>query len=102
MPVNRIRILVGDSRWAAVILLVALPLARETNAQAEYRNLDAGFPVRIEDATVTDRYDVDLDLLNVPLRRAFGTTMEEWKAMADAMGLSKMGGAAPIGILQER
>ena len=30
------------------------------------------------------------------------TSMEEWRAMADAMGLSKMGGAAPIGILQER
>ena len=46
-----------------------LPLASSVgsvaNAQAEYRNLDAGFPVRIEDATVTDRYDLDLDLLNV-------------------------------------
>ena len=65
MPVNRIRILVEGSRWAAVILLLASPLASEANAQAEYRNLDAGFPVRIEDATVTDRYDLDLDLLNV-------------------------------------
>jgi hypothetical protein len=34
------------------------------NAQASYRNLDAGFPVRVEDATVTERYALDLDLLN--------------------------------------
>ena len=30
------------------------------------------------------------------------TSMEEWRAMADAMGLSKMGGPAPIVNLQER
>jgi hypothetical protein len=30
------------------------------------------------------------------------TSMEEWRAMADAMGLTKMGGPAPIGNLQER
>ena len=41
--------------------------------QVSYRNLDARFPVRVEDATVAD-----------------------WKAMADAMGLAKMGGPAPI------
>src|SRR3954453_14387621 len=33
-------------------------------AQSSYRNLDAGFPVRIEDATVTERYSLDLDILN--------------------------------------
>src|SRR3954466_8847208 len=33
-------------------------------AQSSYRNLDAGFPVRIEDATVTERYALDLDVLN--------------------------------------
>ena len=34
-------------------------------AQASYRNLDAGFPVRVEDATVTERYALDLDFLNL-------------------------------------
>ena len=38
--------------------------AETTRAQASYRNLDAGFPVRVEDATVTERYALDLDLLN--------------------------------------
>ncbi|HST08417.1 MAG TPA: hypothetical protein VLJ83_09595, partial [Gemmatimonadaceae bacterium] len=33
-------------------------------AQTSYRNLDAGFPVRVEDATVTERYALDLDFLN--------------------------------------
>ena len=37
---------------------------RQVNAQASYRNLDAGFPVRVEDAAVTERYALDLDLLN--------------------------------------
>ena len=64
-PVNRIRILIGAGRSVWVILLLASSLGSRANGQAEYRNLDAGFPVRIEDATVTDRYDLDLDLLNV-------------------------------------
>lgn len=34
------------------------------SAQASYRNLDAGAPVRVEDATVTERYGLDLDLLS--------------------------------------
>ena len=38
--------------------------AENARAQASYRNLDAGFPVRVEDATVTERYALDLDLLN--------------------------------------
>jgi hypothetical protein len=38
--------------------------AANASAQASYRNLDAGFPVRIEDATVTERDALDLDLLN--------------------------------------
>ena len=48
-----------------MLLVLASSVGSVANAQAEYRNLDAGFPVRIEDATVTDRYDLDLDLLNV-------------------------------------
>jgi len=48
-----------------LFLLAAGPLCAENaRAQASYRNLDAGFPVRVEDATVTERYALDLDLLN--------------------------------------
>src|SRR6266478_6145414 len=48
------------------VLLMAVGLAHVGNAraQASYRNLDAGFPVRVEDATVTERYALDLDFLN--------------------------------------
>lgn len=52
-----------------VSLRLALPVAGllcavNARAQASYRNLDAGFPVRVEDATVTERYALDLDLAN--------------------------------------
>ena len=54
------------TRWSLPLLLLWGPsLAREAYAQAEYRNLDGGFPVRVEDATVTERYALDLDLANV-------------------------------------
>jgi hypothetical protein len=46
------------------VLAVRLVYGESARAQGSYRNLDAGLPVRIEDATVTDRYDLDLDLLN--------------------------------------
>jgi len=40
----------------AVLVLAVGPLYGENaRAQASYRNLDAGFPVRVEDATVTER-----------------------------------------------
>jgi hypothetical protein len=45
----------------SVVVLLYAEIAR---GQASYRNLDAGFPVRVEDATVTERYALDLDLLN--------------------------------------
>jgi hypothetical protein len=49
----------------AVLLLAAGSLyGGDARAQASYRNLDAGFPVRVEDATVTERYALDLDFLN--------------------------------------
>jgi hypothetical protein len=54
------------TRWSLPLLLLLGPsLARQAGAQAEYRNLDAGFPVRVEDATVTERYALDLDLANI-------------------------------------
>jgi hypothetical protein len=46
------------------LLVAGLAYAENARAQASYRNLDAGFPVRVEDATVTERYALDLDLLN--------------------------------------
>ena len=51
------------SRWLSVLLAASL-YAEAVCAQASYRNLDAGFPVRVEDATVTERYALDLDFLN--------------------------------------
>ena len=55
------------TRWPRLLVLLGLlgpSLARSARAQGEYRNLDAGFPVRVEDATVTERYALDLDFLN--------------------------------------
>jgi hypothetical protein len=40
------------TRWPLLLVLLLPALARSVQAQAEYRNLDAGFPVRVEDATV--------------------------------------------------
>jgi hypothetical protein len=51
------------NRWLSVLLAASL-YAETVCAQASYRNLDAGFPVRVEDATVTERYALDLDFLN--------------------------------------
>ncbi|MGH7650307.1 MAG: hypothetical protein ACREMS_00540 [Gemmatimonadaceae bacterium] len=52
-------------RVVSVLSLSLLGVAQHAGAQAEYRNLDGGFPVRIEDATVTERYALDLDLANL-------------------------------------
>jgi hypothetical protein len=52
-------------RWSLMLLLIGPPLARPAHAQGDYRNLDAGFPVRVEDAIVTERYALDLDLANI-------------------------------------
>ena len=46
------------------VLIVGLVPSGKARGQGSYRNLDAGLPVRIEDATVTERYDLDLDFLN--------------------------------------
>ncbi|HEY4953582.1 MAG TPA: hypothetical protein VII02_01725 [Gemmatimonadaceae bacterium] len=73
-------------------LLLGPSLAHPAHAQAGYRNLDAGFPVRVEDATVTERYAFDLDL----------TSVEEWKSMAESMGAANMGGPAPVTAGNER
>ncbi|MGZ3374636.1 MAG: hypothetical protein ACXU9Z_15205 [Gemmatimonadaceae bacterium] len=51
-------------RVALSVLFAVSLYAEAVCAQASYRNLDAGFPVRVEDATVTERYALDLDFLN--------------------------------------
>jgi hypothetical protein len=49
-----------------VLILAVGPLyGKSARAQASYRNLDAGSPVRVEDASVTERYALDLDFLNL-------------------------------------
>lgn len=48
----------------SVLALALFGVTGQAHAQAEYRNLDGGFPVRIEDAAVTERYALDLDLAN--------------------------------------
>ena len=37
----------------------------KAEAQSSYRNLDGGHPVRVEDAVVTERYALDVDLFNL-------------------------------------
>jgi hypothetical protein len=51
-------------RLSVLLMAVGLVHVGNARAQASYRNLDAGFPVRVEDATVTERYALDLDFLN--------------------------------------
>lgn len=55
-------------RFGAVLFLmtsVSLPV----DAQDEYRNLEAGRPIRISDATPAERYAIDLDLTTFRLER---------------------------------
>jgi hypothetical protein len=52
------------NRLALLTLFAGLAQGVTARAQVSYRNLDAGFPVRIEDASATERYALDLDFLN--------------------------------------
>ncbi|HEY4734611.1 MAG TPA: hypothetical protein VIH53_08680 [Gemmatimonadaceae bacterium] len=53
-------------RWWLMALEISVASgATSARAQSSYRNLDAGFPVRVEDATATERYSLDLDFLNL-------------------------------------
>lgn len=52
---------------ATVALLASVP--RCARAQHEYRNLEAGRPVRISDAVPTERYALDLDLTTLRLEK---------------------------------
>src|SRR5215210_5593772 len=48
-------------------VIVALLLSEKGGAQVEYRNLDGGRPVRVEDAAPTERHALDLDLTTLRL-----------------------------------
>ena len=50
-------------------VLLAAFVASPAAAQSEYRNLEAGRPIRISDATPTERYALDLDLTTLRLER---------------------------------
>ena len=56
---------------ARVVAVAAalIALSRPAAAQNEYRNLEAGRPVRVSDATPTERYALDLDLSTLRLER---------------------------------
>lgn len=61
----------GNDRVGARVSSSLLVLALEAGlsaiggGQASYRNLDAGHPARVEDATPTERYGLDLDMVNL-------------------------------------
>jgi len=48
---------------------IAIAVSRPANAQNDYRNLEAGRPLRVTDATPTERYSLDLDLTTFRLER---------------------------------
>ena len=50
---------------SALIIFASLSAAVKVEAQSSYRNLEAGRPVRVEDAVVTERYALDVDLFNL-------------------------------------
>ena len=50
---------------SALIVALSLSAAVKAEAQSSYRNLEAGRPVRVEDAVVTERFALDVDLFNL-------------------------------------
>jgi hypothetical protein len=52
-----------------MIALFAMVGTSRVAAQTDYRNTDAGRPIRIEDATATDRYGLELELPTVRAER---------------------------------
>ena len=54
---------------ASCVIALSLALSSAVRAQGEYRNLEAGRPTRISDATPTERGSLDLDLTTLRLER---------------------------------
>ena len=51
--------------YRSLLVCGALSAATKVEGQSSYRNLDGGRPVRVEDAVVTERYALDVDLFNI-------------------------------------
>ena len=56
-------------RIGAIVAGLVAGLSRPGTAQSDYRNLEAGRPLRITDASPTERYSLDLDLTTFRLER---------------------------------
>jgi len=54
--------MLGSSQPLLIASIAIFALAENGSAQVGYRNLDAGRPVRVEDAAPTERHALDLDL----------------------------------------
>jgi len=60
-------------RLSAGVFAVAFLASANAGAQSEYRNLEGGRPVRVSDASPTERHALDLDLTTVRIDRlSFG------------------------------
>ena len=80
---KRVRLLTGVSVLSAVHVGAG-------NASAQYRNLDAGKPTRVEDAEPTPRFALDLDAAPFQLERLTGGTMRYRAEPRIAYGLLPM------------
>ncbi len=56
---------VSRKSLSLLIIVACLSPGVQLEAQSSYRNLEAGRPVRVEDAVVTERYALDVDLFNL-------------------------------------
>jgi len=60
-------------RASAIAVLAGCVASASAGAQSEYRNIEGGRPVRVSDATPTERHALDLDLTTVRVDRlSFG------------------------------
>jgi hypothetical protein len=60
-------------------LAILAILSHVAGAQTDYRNLDAGRPLRVEDALVTPRWSFDVQLPSVRAER-YGSGVTRWRA----------------------
>ncbi|MEP6733079.1 MAG: hypothetical protein ABJE10_20725 [bacterium] len=71
------------SRAWLVTPFIAMLGAHAADAQTDYRNLDAGRPLRVEDALVTPRMSLDVQLPNVRAEQ-YGNGVTRWRVDAKA------------------
>ena len=60
---------VDSVRALTAAAVIACPLVGRLSAQTEYRNTDAGHPLRVEDATPTERFAFDLHFPSARIER---------------------------------